>query len=293
MINLFLILFILIRVFSNPTANVLQKKLSANYSSVVINFLTYFFLSLACLFNLHILAGFNFTSKFWALVLTCGFLCTAGMVCMIKAVNLGELSVLGPINSYKSIISLIIAFFLLKEIPSVLGFVGVVLIVFGSKYIFETENTGFSLNILRRKDIRLRFASMTLTGLEAVFLKKIILISSVDVCFMFWCFTGFLWSFVLLIFSGKNLKNGKLSFPKIRFTDYIFVFLTAICLGLMQYSTNYVFEKMNVGFALAIFQLSSVVTVLFGYKFFNEHDIKKKLAGCLIMISGSCLIIFS
>ena len=125
MINFFLILFILIRVFSNPIANVFQKKLSVDCSSVIINLYTYLFLSIICLFNLHILNGFNFTSEFIILVLICGLLCTMGMVCMIKAVNLGELSVLGPINSYKSIISLIIAFFLLKEIPSIQGLIGV------------------------------------------------------------------------------------------------------------------------------------------------------------------------
>lgn len=292
MINLFLILFILIRVFSNPIANVFQKKLSVDCSSVVINLYTYLFLSIVCLFNLHILSGYNFTTEFVVLVLTCGFLCTMGMVCMIKAVNIGELSVLGPINSYKSIISLIIAFFLLKEIPSIQGLIGVCFIVFGSKYIFEMENNKLSLEILKRKDIQLRFAAMTLTGLEAVFLKKIILISSVEICFMFWCFTGFLWSLILFISSKHKsllLKNTSI---KTTLLNYFFIVIIAICLGLMQYSTNYVFARMNVGFALAIFQLSSIVTVLFGYQFFHEHNIKKKLLGCLIMITGSCLIIF-
>ena len=44
------------------------------------------------------------------LVLFAGLLCTLGNICLIKAINLGELSVLGPINSYKSIIGLIFAF---------------------------------------------------------------------------------------------------------------------------------------------------------------------------------------
>ena len=59
----------------------------------------------------------------------------------------------------------------------------------------------------------------------------------------------------------------------------------------MQMTTNYVFEKMNVGYALAIFQLSTIVSVVLGYKFFKEKDIGKKLLGSFIMVTGSVLII--
>lgn len=279
-----LIIFIIIRIISNPVANVFQKKLSDDNSPFVINFYTYLFLSLICCFQLSILNQYIYTNEFIILVLVCGILCTLGMICMIKAVSLGELSVLGPINSYKSIISLVIAFFLLKEIPTITGLAGIILIVAGSRYIFTEESSNFSLNLLKRKDIQLRFLALTLTAIEAVLLKRIILISSVEICFMFWCFTGFFWSLILLfIFRKTPIMKKK--------AEYIPVLLIALCLGLMQYSTNYVFDKMYVGFALAVFQLSSVVTVFLGYKFFHETNIIKKLIGSIIMITGSCLII--
>lgn len=59
----------------------------------------------------------------------------------------------------------------------------------------------------------------------------------------------------------------------------------------MQYSTNFVFEKMNVGYALALFQLSSLVTVFLGYEIFKEKNLKEKIIGTCIMILGSVLII--
>ena len=61
----------------------------------------------------------------------------------------------------------------------------------------------------------------------------------------------------------------------------------------MQYSTNYVFDKMNVGYALAIFQLSSLVTVFLGYKVFKEENFIKKIIASIVMIIGSVLIIFN
>ena len=59
----------------------------------------------------------------------------------------------------------------------------------------------------------------------------------------------------------------------------------------MQFSTNIVFEKLNVGLSLALFQLSSIVAIIFGYKVFKESNVIKKLIGAVIMIAGSCLIL--
>ena len=281
-----LIFFIFLRIFSNPIASVFQKKLSDNNSSLTINMYCYLILSILCLFKIENIITYQYSIEFIFLVATCGILCTLGMLCMIKAINIGELSVLGPINSYKSVIGLIIAMFLLKEIPSIQVIFGIILIIWGSKYVLSNPNEKFSLDILKRKDIQLRFTALTLTAIEAVLLKKIILISSVEICFIYWCFMGFIWSLILLLLFKKTFKVSENK-------NFIFIFIVAICLGLMQYSTNYVFQKMNVGFALAIFQLSAIVTVLFGYKIFHETNIKYKLIGSIIMIIGATLIIFS
>ena len=133
--NIILFIFIIIRICSNPVAGVIQKKLSVRRGAIVINFYSYLFLSLLCLSKINLIKEFNYTNEFISLVLTCGILCTTGMICMIKAVRIGELSVLGPINSYKSVIGLIIAFIFLKEIPSFQGIIGMILIIYGSKFI--------------------------------------------------------------------------------------------------------------------------------------------------------------
>ncbi len=282
--NIILIIFIIIRICSNPLAGVIQKKLSVRRGAIVINFYSYLFLSLLCLSKINLIKSFNYTNEFISLVLICGILCTTGMICMIKAVKIGELSVLGPINSYKSVIGLIIAFIFLKEIPSVQGIIGMILIIYGSKFILYSKEEKPSFNVFKRKDIQLRFTAMTLTAIEAVLLKKIILISSVEICFIFWCFMGLFWSLILMFISDKKfiIPNRK---------DMALMFITGLLLGLMQYSTNFVFERMNVGYALALFQLSAIVTVLLGAKFFMEKNIMYKLTGSFIMIVGSYLIL--
>ena len=59
----------------------------------------------------------------------------------------------------------------------------------------------------------------------------------------------------------------------------------------MQISTNYVFQNIKVAYALALFQLSTIVNLVFGIKFFNEKDFKKKLIGTIIMTIGSIIIV--
>jgi drug/metabolite transporter (DMT)-like permease len=59
----------------------------------------------------------------------------------------------------------------------------------------------------------------------------------------------------------------------------------------MQYTTNYVFSKMNVSYALALFQLSTIFSVLLGVNIFKEKELLKKILASLIMILGAVLII--
>lgn len=78
------------------------------------------------------------------------------------------------------------------------------------------------------------------------------------------------------------------AFQRKDFAPYIFLVL---CIGIMQLTTNYVFDHMPVGYALTLFQLSTIASVLLGHRLFNEKDILKKLLGSVIMIGGSLLII--
>ncbi len=279
-----LIIFLIVRILSNPIANVFQKKLSVDNSSLTINFYTYFLLSLFCLPFVNLLFNQSYSLYFWLIALFAGFLCTLGTLFLIKAINIGELSVIGPINSYKCVIGLIASIFMLKEMPSLLGIFGMGLIIWGSKFIFASSQEGFSINLFKRKDIQYRLLALLLTGIEAALLKKIIILSSVQVCFILWCFMGAFWSLILILTCKKRFTLAKNH-------NLYFVFYAALCLGLMQYSTNFVFEKMNVGYALALFQLSSLVTVFLGYEIFKEKNLKEKLIGTVIMIIGSCFII--
>ena len=280
------ILALLVRIISNPLANAIQKLLAKKYPAILINLLSFVFLSLFCVYpaigNNWSVYGVNY----WFYVGLAGILCTLGSVCLIKALEIGEMSVLGPINSYKCLVGLVFGYLILGEIPTLTAILGVFFIIYGSWFIFDTVDEGFNFKVLLRKDVILRFCALFFTGCEAVVLKKIILMSSATESFILWCFSGAIFSLLVMFLLREKFKAFSIK-------DLFLVFGIAVCLGLMQYSTNLVFKWLDVGLSLALFQLSSVISVICGYLMFCEGKNIKKMLGTAIMILGSALILIN
>ena len=282
---IFTSLLVLVRIFTNSLSNVFQKKLTSKGEKPdCVNFTNYFILSIVSVFMLFFIPKVQLQYGFWIFAILGGI---TGALCnyfMVEALKDGELSVLGPINSYKAIVGMAFAIFLLGEFPNIFGFLGILLIIIGSYFIFGTFNVK---EILKRREVRFRFYALIFSAIEAVFIKKVILLSSVSISFIVTCMLGGIFSY--LIFSKGKFK--KIEKPKGK--KLVYYILTAICFGLMTLSTAFVFKVIDVAYALSLFQLSVLLNVILGWKIFKEKNIIKKLLGSLIIICGAILIIFS
>jgi drug/metabolite transporter (DMT)-like permease len=289
LITVFVSIAVLLRIFSNPLGNVFQKQLTAKgIHPLFVNFLTYFLLSAVSLLVVLFIRLPVLPKEFWIYSVLGGIAGATGNGFLVKALQTGELSVLGPVNSYKSVVAIIGGIILLGEIPTIAGLLGIVLIISGSYFVLDTTEERFSFALLKRRDIQYRLWAMILTAIEAVFVKKVILASSVTLAFISWCCFGALFSFVLLFFYRLDLKK---EIRQINKSCLVKIALLIACIGTMQLTTSYTFAHMDVGYALSLFQLSVIVSVLFGYRFFKEAEIRKKLIGSIIMLIGSVLII--
>jgi drug/metabolite transporter (DMT)-like permease len=290
MIDAFLIsLAVSLRIFSNPLGNVFQKQLTTKgIHPFFVNFLTYFLLSVSCLFIAVFIHWPVLPRQFWIYSILGGMAGALGNGFLVKAIQYGELSVLGPINSYKSVVGIIGGIILLGEVPDLWGLLGIALIIFGSYFVLDTTKERFTLALLKKSEIQYRLWAMILTAIEAVFLKKVILASSTAISFISWCCFGAVFSLVLLFIFRSDIKK---EVKKIDNSDSARFGFLIVCIGTMQFMTNYTFKHMDVGYALSLFQLSTIVSVLLGYRFFKEQDIWKKLIGSAIMITGSVVII--
>lgn len=274
------IIAILFRIFSNSFSNVFQKKLTkSGEAATCINCINYILMSLISI-PLLLLVNFSLiTPEFWLYAIAGGITGAIGNCFMVLALKQGELSVLGPINSYKAIVGMIFGIFLLHEYPNIYGVLGIGLIIIGSYFILESPKA------LLRKDIQYRIYALIFTAIEAVFIKKVIILSSIASSFIISSFLGAIFSYLIM----RILENEKLHIPTKK--NSIMYISTTLCFAIMTFTTAYVFKYMNVGYALSLFQLSIILNVILGYKLFNEKKLIKKLLGTLIILIGSAAIL--
>ncbi|MDR3233166.1 MAG: DMT family transporter [Planctomycetaceae bacterium] len=288
-------LAVLLRIIVNPLSYVFQKQICFNgQSPLFANFLTYLALSCAVVPFVWNITWTAFPPAFWGYCVLVGVFGAVGNGFLVKAVRSGELSVLGPINAYKSVVGMIFAIVLLREIPSLSGVCGIGLIVAGSYFVLDsgTHSERLSWKVLTRPDLRYRFAAMVIAAAEAVFTKKVILYSDPQIATIIWCWGGAIFSFLFLPIQGYR-ENSVWSSEWKKAGSNVLRYIGLVCsVGLMQLTTNYVFAKIPVGYAFALFQLSVVFSVFYGWFFFNESQIFRKLSASAVMVLGSILIIF-
>src|SRR4051794_21598939 len=124
------------RIIANPVSNVFQKRLAdATAHPLFIITATH---ALLTIMALPLLAGVHLTlltADFWINMVVSAMLAIVGNSLLVFALRFGDLSVLGSINAYKAILSLVLGIFLIGEIPSAAGLAGVLLILFWGHFV--------------------------------------------------------------------------------------------------------------------------------------------------------------
>lgn len=282
-----------LRILANPFSNVFQKLLTRqSVDPWCIVCATHLLLSIACL-PVFLFDVPTLQPGFWSSILASAFLCVAGNVLIVLALQKSDLSVLGPINAYKSVVSLIPGMILLREFPGVLGLAGIVLIVAGSYFLVDQKRNEAGTSGFRRllgdRGIQFRLAALIFSAVEAVFLKMSMQASSWLMTFACWSVFGFLLSLAAIpVAIGTERAIQSLQILNKHRLVLVMLFLTT---GLMQLCTNYVLQSLQVGYTLALFQTSTIVSVVLGYHLFQEPHFLKRLIGSLIMAGGATLVI--
>jgi drug/metabolite transporter (DMT)-like permease len=286
-------LMVCVRIVANPFSNVFQKVLTRRSADPLFIILaTHALLTLLCL-PLCLRFGRGLPQEFWVNIFICAALAVAGNAMIVQALKLSDLSVLGPINSYKPIVSLVPGIFLLREIPSAGGLAGIGLIVAGSYFLVDRRSTldgrGGLARLFRDRGVQYRLGGLVLSAVEAVFLKKALLASSPLITFIFWAMLGFGVSLAAMLALAGGSLGREIGTFKAGLREYGLLCLTT---GLMQYCTLASFEVLQVGYALALFQTSAILSVILGYRLFQERHFLRRLTGSAIMVGGAALIVW-
>ena len=103
------------------------------------------------------------------------------------------------------------------------------------------------------------------------------------------------WSLIswLLAFGWLLIDRGSLKLDLIRILWHRDLIGIAANMIAMQGLTILVFQAMNVGYALALFQLGSLVSVYLGHRLFGEVDLYRRLLAASIMFIGAVVIMLA
>jgi drug/metabolite transporter (DMT)-like permease len=289
-------LFVLVRIIANPLSNVYQKQLTQRSADpVFIIWAVHTGLTVACV-PVWLAPGAMVLQRgpeLWSTVAACAVLAVAGNALLVVAVRSTDLSILGPINAYKAVLGLILGVVLIRELPTLPGLVGVLMVLGGSSLVVDRSDgrpgRDAFVRFFRERGIQFRFAALALSATEAVFLKKAILLSSPLTTFVLWSTLGAAVAAVAIVaLRGPHPLPPQLRILGGETRTYVRL---AITTGLMQLATVLTFGALQVGYSLALFQLSALISVFLGYRYFHEEQMRTRVAGSLVMTAGAAVIV--
>ncbi len=221
-----------------------------------------------------------------------------GNVLLLRSIQRTDLSIFGPLSSYKPIVGMLLGWWILAELPTHFGVVGMVIVLGGSLLLTDRPRSGISAGStdfgLRNKGVRDRLIAVALTAAGSIFLKLAMKHQGTLTSLSAWCFVSWLLAFAWLVV--ESLRGGSKRSAVPRFISVAMqpdVFGIAASMIAMQWLTISVFQVMHVGYALALFQLGSLVSVYLGHRLFGEVDFWRRMFAASIMFIGATLIVLA
>lgn len=284
------LIIVLGRVIFAAFTNVFQKQLTQHHhhplTVVLASYLVLVVFSVPILFWLPVA---DLSNTFWLNILFAALLDMAGTLFLVMSLSKTDLSVFGPLNAYKVVISMLLAMLFLHEIPELQGLIGITIIIIGSCFLLPpTQHRSQTrlLELIKDKGVQYRFLSILLFSIGTLPLKNAAVLASPLTTTVFWCLFGL----PLAVLTYK-LFTPQPTYSDIKSSDIRHTVFLGITIFMMQYTTLIVLSQTLIAYALALFQLSMVLQVFLGYHVFKEQDIKRRLMACLVMIVGSLLVL--
>ena len=278
------------RLLFSALSNVFQKKLTQQaihpFFIVLVSYLVLAAISLPLLPLIDIS---HLDVNFWGNIFLAAALDMAGTLFLVMSLSKTDLSVFGPLNAYKVVISMLLAMIFLNEIPSTQGFIGVAIIVAGSYLLFPPKaHQGRLLALFADKGVQFRFLSIVLFSIGTLPLKNAVMAGGPLATTLFWCLFGLPLAALVQWTVLRQPTPTDVSIARSQLKSFISL---GILIFLMQYMTMLVFAQLYVAYSLALFQLSMVLQVFLGYRLFQEKHIARRLGACAVMIAGSLLVL--
>lgn len=228
-------------------------------------------------------------SGFWRAIIVIGVLNTVNSVLYMKALEYAPLSLVAPITALAPMFILLVAPFVNKESPGLMGIVGVCLTVVGT-YLLQVSrrSEGFWVpitSLMKDRGPRLMLFLTISWGITSAYDKVAVQNSNP------FFYLGVAYSIYTLALLPIVLMS------KVRITQVRDNVKTLAPLGLFQ-AASVVLQMSALPFTFAAYvvaikNVSTVFGVLWGKVIFKEEHIRERLLGSIVILAGITLIVLS
>ena len=222
--------------------------------------------------------------KTWIFLILSGLATGASWLCYFKALQIGNVNKVVPVDKSSNVLAIFLAIILLGETLSAWGFVGVVLILIGTMMMIEkkdvkevNERTGWLLFAIGSAVFAALTSILGKVGMEGVDSNLGTAIRTVVVLIMSWT--------MIYVMKKQDKMKG------IGRRDLLFIILSGLATGA---SWMCFFGALQIGPASVIVpidKLSILVTIAFSYIVFKETLSKKSAIGLAGIVAGTLLLL--
>lgn len=227
----------------------------------------------------------NIDGKTFLFLILSGLSTGGSWLCYFKALQLGDVNKVVPIDKSSTILTMILAFIFLNEKITINMVIGMIGIAIGTYLMIQKKEK--AEKIVKRKAwliyalLSALFASLTSilgkVGIENVESNLGTAIRTIVVLVMAW----------IIVFAAKKQRDIK----KIDKRSLIFLILSGVATGASWLCYYKALQDGLASIVVPIDKLSILVTVLFAYIFLKEKLSKKSFLGLILIIVGTLLLL--
>lgn len=208
-----------------------------------------------------------------------------------RAIKISEISLVSPISAFNPVFTTLISFAVLGEIVSARQGFGIIIICLGAYLLEVSKASGDFLRpikaLLISKGVQLSFIAYSLWAVTPIF-EKIAILHTFPQTPPFMALVGIIVTGT--VFFALSLRYSRGYFERVKKFVPLFL-ISGVLGGIGLTSAMLAFSLTNLGFATAIFKLSIIFTVIFGWLFFRERSIRDRLLGSAVMLVGVFLLV--
>jgi len=211
----------------------------------------------------------------------------ASWLCYFKALQLGDVNKVAPIDKSSTILTILLAFLFLRETPTLWMGIGVVLLAAGTYLMIQrqetkTPNDKGNKSWLFYAVLSAVFAALTSilgkVGIQGIESNLGTAIRTIVVLLMAW----------IIVLFQKKLPLVKVIDKK----SWIFIALSGLATGLSWLCYYRALQEGRASLVVPIDKLSIVVTIVFSRIVLKERLSKKGMVGLLLVVTGTMALLF-